>query len=145
MRNLILCGTALLACMVTPVVVAGALYNVSYNSENRLTWHDADHSLSLHSDANNGIWVTGANPKSVWGLHQGDKILAIDGHPVKNIAELLDKLRMSKPKDVKLLVHRDDAQQVLTVSASDYMSIVGPEPPNPPIPPAPPMRADARL
>ena len=138
MRNLTFCRTLLLACLVATPVVASELYVHQYNAQGSLSWRDAARALDLHSDAANEIVVTRAGTDGTWGLQQGDVILAVDGHPVRQVAALVDRLRASKPAAVEIRVRRGRAEQQLTVTAKDYGHLVGPKPPIPPQPPTPP-------
>lgn len=128
MQRLILCS-ALVLTAVTAMPVQAGWYNYQHNTHDNLTWKDPNHALSLHSGSGNGVEVTKTNPASVWGLHQGDVILAIDSHPVKHVSELLDRLYASMPNAVNIRLRRGNSEVVLTIAASDYRSIVNPTPP----------------
>lgn len=138
MRSLTFWSVLVLACMTTTPVVAGELYVHQHNAKGGLAWSDAGHVLDLHSDAASGIVVTRADADGTWGLQRGDVILSVDGHPVGQVAALVDRLRASKPAAVDIRVHRGHALQTLTLAARDYGHLVGPRPPAPPPPPAPP-------
>ena len=138
MRNLTFWSVLLLACMVTMPAVASELYVNQHDAQGSLTWHDAGHVLGLESDAASGIVVTRAGTGGTWGLQQGDGILAVDGHPVRQIGALVDRLRASKPAAVHVRVRRGHAEQELTWVAQDYGHLIAPKPPVPPAPPAPP-------
>lgn len=138
MRSPTFWSAVLLACMTTAPVVAGDLYVNQQNAQGRLSWRDAGGVLGLHSDATSGIVVTRAGADGTWGLQQGDVILAVDGHPVRQVALLVDRLRSSKPDAVEVRVRRGHAEQELTLAATDYAHLSSPKPPVPPQPSAPP-------
>jgi len=138
MRSLALCGTLLLVSMLAQPVIAGDWYKYQLNTDDSLSWRNPEHALKLHSDNATGITVTKVSPGPVWGLQQGDVIVAVDDHPVRHVSELLGRLRASKPAAVKLHLRRGDTSTVLAVAGADYAQIVAPEPPEPPTPPTPP-------
>jgi hypothetical protein len=86
-------------------------------------WHDSDHALTLKSGEGEGIRVTHTEPASVWGLQQGDVILAVDDHAVDQVQELRERLDASKPKPVAIRVRRDKTEHEITVAERDYTSI----------------------
>ncbi|WP_243041685.1 DUF2884 family protein [Dyella sedimenti] len=86
-------------------------------------WHDSDHALTLKSGAGDGIRVTHTEPASVWGLQQGDVILAIGDHAVGQVQELLERLDASKPNPVVIRVRRDKTEREITVAERDYTNI----------------------
>ncbi|WEN15088.1 PDZ domain-containing protein [Rhodanobacter sp. AS-Z3] len=128
MRRLIICGVLAIAAATIMPAYAG-WYTTFHNTRDSLAWHNSDgRILDLHSSDNAGIEVTKVNPANLWGLQQGDVILAVDGHPVKHVGELFKQLQASKPANVKIQVRRGHAEQVLTVVASDYVNLVNPHP-----------------
>ncbi|MEO6799323.1 MAG: PDZ domain-containing protein [Rhodanobacter sp.] len=138
MRNLIFRIVLMLACMATPSAFAGDLHVDQHNAQGSLSWHDGSSVLGLRSAAAGGIVVTRVGTGGTWGLRQGDVILAVDGHPVRQVATLVDRLRASKPAAVAVRVRRGQAEQVLTVVSADYAQLIAPKPPAPPAPPTPP-------
>ena len=144
MRCLALCSTLMLATVLAQPAIAGDWYKYQLNTDDSLSWRDPGHALKLHSDSATGITVSQTSPGSLWGLQQGDVIVAVDDHPVQHVSELLARLRASKPAAVQLRLRRGDASLVVAVAAGDYASIVGTEPPTPltpltpPSPPTPP-------
>ncbi|WP_430388316.1 PDZ domain-containing protein [Dyella sp. 20L07] len=88
-----------------------------------VAWHDADHAITLKSGDGEGIKVTSTEPATVWGLQQGDVILAVDGHPVDKLNDLLKQLDASKPKPVAIRVRRDKAEQEITIAEGDYTNL----------------------
>lgn len=136
MRRLMLCGALALAGMaVTP---AYAWYDYQHNTDDSLIWRSEGQAIELHSDNRYGIEVTDVNPVALRNLRKGDVILAVDGHPVKHVAELLHLLYASKPAAVKVRLRRGGSEQALTIPAADYTHIVSPQPPQPPAPPTTP-------
>jgi hypothetical protein len=95
---------------------------------NTFTWHDADHVLTLKSGDGEGIRVTHMEPASVWGLQQGDVILAVDDHAVDQVQELLERLNASKPNPVAIRVRRDKTEHEITVAERDYTNIAASSP-----------------
>lgn len=90
---------------------------------NTFAWHDSEHALTLESGDGEGIKVTHTEPASVWGLQQGDVILAVDNHAVDQVQELLERLDASKPRPVAIRVRRDKTEQEITVAERDYTNI----------------------
>ena len=138
MRRLALCGTLLLTAMLALPAVAADTFKFQWNTDDSLSWRDPGHALKLRSDNATGITVIKTDPEPLWGLQQGDVIVAVDNHPVQHVSELLTRLHASKPAAVELHLRRGGAPLVLAVAAADYASIVEPDPPKPPTPPAPP-------
>lgn len=129
-------GMLLLAGLVTQPVMAGWVYQL--NTNDSLSWRIAGHALKLHSTNATGIQVTSVSAEPVWGLHEGDVIVAVGELPVKHVRELMDQLRASHSEPVVLHVLRGKAAQDLTVTAAEYLPVVSPSPPTPPTPPVPP-------
>ena len=102
---------------------AGIVHSNDDECSTTFAWHDAGHALSLKSGDGEGIEVTRTEPASVWGLQQGDVILAVDGHAVDQVEELLKRLDASKPKPVAIRVRRDTREQEITVAERDYTNI----------------------
>ena len=138
MRSLTFWSVLLLACLITTPAISSDLDVHQHNAQGSLSWRDAGHVLDLHSDVAKGIVVTRTDADGTWGLRQGDVILAVDGHPVRQIEALVDRLRASKPAAVEMRVRRGRAEQQVTVTAKEYGHLVGPKPPIPPPPPASP-------
>jgi S1-C subfamily serine protease len=101
-----------------------------HSTDDSLTWRSQGQVLGLHSGGNKGIVVTKTSPAVLWGLQQGDVILAVNEQPVKHVNELLDRLYTSKPAAVKIRLRRESAEQALTIAAADYTNIVNPTPPS---------------
>jgi S1-C subfamily serine protease len=135
MRRLILGGTLVLASVLAQPAMADWKYQ--FNSDDSLSWRIADHALKLHSDSTTGITVTKIGVDPVWGLQEGDVIVAVDDYPVKHVSQLMDRLRASSPSSVKLHVRRGAESPVLTVTAAEYGRVVSPTAPVPPTPSAP--------
>jgi C-terminal processing protease CtpA/Prc len=130
MRQLILGGTLVLASVLAQPAMADWKYQ--FNSDDSLSWRIAGHALKLHSDNTTGITVTKIGADPVWGLQQGDVIVAVDDYPVKHVSQLMDRLRAGSPSSVKLII--DDNPGVgealaLALSLRDIRPLValGPE------------------
>jgi PDZ domain len=139
MRCLALCSTVLLGTLLAQPVMASDWYKYQLNTDDSLSWRDPSHALKLHSDSATGITVSKTSPDSLWGMQQGDVIVAVDDHPVQHVSELLARLRASKPAAVNLHLRRGDTSLLLALAAADYASIVDAEPPTPPSAPTPPV------
>jgi S1-C subfamily serine protease len=135
MRRLILGGTLVLASVLAQPAMADWKYQ--FNSDDSLSWRIADHALKLHSDSTTGITVTKIGADPVWGLQEGDVIVAVDDYPVKHVSQLMDRLRAGSPSSVKLHVRRGAESSVLTVTAAEYGQVVSPTAPVPLTPSAP--------
>jgi len=93
-------------------------------SNRSLVWRDAGRSVTFKSGDGNGVRVVRTEPASVWGLRQGDVILAVDGRPVDVVDDLIERLSADKPADARLHVRRGSAEQDVTVAGRDYVSLV---------------------
>lgn len=138
MRNLTFWSFLLLAGMAATPLVASELHVHQHDAQGSLTWRDAGQVLGLRSDAAGGIVVTRVGTGGTWGLQQGDVILAVDGHPVRQVEALVDRLRASKPATVAVRMRRGNAEKELTLVAEDYGHLISPELPVAPAPPAAP-------
>ena len=56
-------------------------------------------------------------PAAKIGLQEGDKIVAVDGHPVPSIQSMIDRLQLTKDKPIQLDVLRDGKSLSLTGAA----------------------------
>jgi len=135
MRRLLLGGMLALVSALTQPALAGWVYQL--NSDDSLSWRIADHALKLHSDNTSGITVTKVGTEPVWGLREGDVIVAVDDHPLKHVSELMNWLRASKPATVVLHVRRAGAPLALSVTAAEYGQVISPVPPTPSTPSTP--------
>lgn len=125
--------TILFVAAFTILPVHAGWYDYQHNTDDNLVWHDSlGEALALKSGKDDGVKVINLSPVTLWGLHKGDAILAVDGHAVQHVRQFLDLLYKNKPAAVTILVNRGNAEQTLTVKASDYTKIVNPQPPQPP-------------
>lgn len=138
MRMLIVVAALFLVGLVSASVVVDSLSVHHDNGASSLSWHNGDRVLGLESDGTTAIRVIKAEPDEVFGLRQGDEILAVDGEPVRGIEDLLDHLRARQPNAVELLIRRGNAEQVVALAASEYQSLLPTPTPEPPAPPSPP-------
>lgn len=103
----------------------------------RLEWREGDHHLVV--DADNGIVrVTAIEPASDFGVRNGDRILRIDGRPVRRIDDLTDVLARSSRTRLPVTVLRKGSQTTLEVNTAAWRRVLPAEPAAPPQPPAPP-------
>lgn len=130
---------AALAVAATASAADSGWYNYQKNTKDALHWHewnhDASHELTLSSGDNAGIHVTQASPVSVWGLHQGDTIIAIDDVQVEHVDDMLQLLLAKKPATVTMHLRDKNGERSIQVASKDYEKIVLPTPPAPPAPP----------
>ncbi len=138
MRHIILLGGLLLTSMLAAPAFAGSWYNSLHANDSTVAWSASGHALTLHSDTAGGIAVTKIRPDTSWGLQRGDEIVAVDGHQVRHIGELVGQLKAATPAAVTLRVRRADVERQITVAAADYMHLVPPTPTTPTTPPTPP-------
>ena len=108
------------------------------NGDGSLNWHDGNRALVMESSDRQGIRVVEARPEGVLGLRTSDVILAVNGHEVRRINVLLDRLHAGRSATAHMLVRRGGKPQTITVAVGDYMPFVSPKPPAPPAPPPPP-------
>lgn len=55
-------------------------------------------------------------PAEKIGLHEGDRIVAVDGHPVPSIQSMIDRLQLTKDKPIQLDILRDGKSLSLTAA-----------------------------
>ncbi|MGE8260918.1 MAG: PDZ domain-containing protein [Stenotrophomonas sp.] len=105
----------------------------------RLEWRDAGHHLVV--DARDGIVrVTTTEPSSYFGVRSGDRILRVDGQPVRRMADLTHALVGNKATRVPVVVLRKGDQVTVDVDTAAWSEVLAVE--TPPIPqPATPPRA----
>ncbi len=100
----------------------------------RLEWRDAGHHLVV--DAQDGIVrVTTTEPSSYFGVRSGDRILRVDGQPVRRMADLTHALVGNKATRVPVTVLRKGNQVTVDVDTAAWSEVVAV--PTPPIPQAP--------
>jgi len=100
----------------------------------RLEWRDAGHHLVV--DAQDGIVrVTITEPSSYFGVRSGDRILRVDGQPVRRMADLTHALVGNKATRVPVTVLRKGNQVTVDVDTAAWSEVLAV--PTPPIPQAP--------
>jgi len=100
----------------------------------RLEWSDAGHHLVV--DAQDGIVrVTTTEPSSYFGVRSGDRILRVDGQPVRRMADLTHALVGNKATRVPVTVLRKGNQVTVDVDTAAWSEVLAV--PTPPIPQAP--------
>lgn len=100
----------------------------------RLEWRDAGHHLVV--DAQDGIVrVTTTEPSSYFGVRSGDRILRVDGQPVRRMADLTHALVGNKATRVPVTVLRKGNQVTVDVDTAAWSEVLAV--PTPPIPQAP--------
>ena len=111
------------------------------NETERLEWRDADHHLVV--DANNGIVrVSTTEPTGYFGVRSGDRILRIDGRPVRRIDDLTEVLARSRSTRLPLTVLRRGSETSVEVTTAAWRQVLSTAQPTPPQPPAPPRPRD---
>ena len=76
-------------------------------------------------------------PASLWGLAQGDVIIAADGQPVHDVAALLSRMREHGASPMPLTVRRHGVEHGVALSEQAREGLLPTAPPPPPAPPAP--------
>jgi len=105
----------------------------------RLEWREGDHHLVV--DASQGIVrVTTTEPANYFGARSGDRILRIDGKPVRSIDDLTGYLAASSRSQVPMTVLRKGNQVTVSIDPAAWGKVLPPAPPAPPAPPPPPPR-----
>ncbi len=100
----------------------------------RLEWRDAGHHLVV--DAQDGIVrVTTTEPSSYSGVRSGDRILRVDGQPVRRMADLTHALVGNKATRVPVTVLRKGNQVTVDVDTAAWSEVLAV--PTPPLPQAP--------
>ena len=131
-----LASASLLLAIATTFAIAGA--KEIHTRVDDFSWSDHGTSLALHSQDDSGVIVTRAEPEPFHGLRRGDRILAIDGHAVRQVEEVTRALR-GRTGSLALRLRRGDAETTLVWSPADYrMFAPPPAPPRAPSPPPPP-------
>ena len=99
-------------------------------------WSDSGRRLALHGDGEHVI-VTAASPAPFLGLHAGDVVVAVDGHPLHAVGSLMQALRRSSAP-VHLRVLRGDTRRDVVWTRAEYAPLLPSPPPVAPAPPPPP-------
>ena len=135
----------LVAALLAPVATAWAGAEFSYRSDNTLRWHSEGRYLHLATTRDGGVKVAGITPASLWGLSEGDVIVEADGHPVHDVAELLNTLRAhdASPMPLKLRQAGVERTVVLAAQAHELVPAAPPKPAVAPPPAAPAAPAEA--
>jgi len=128
MRLIAVAATPALLTCATPVMSSG-WFNYQKNTKDLLDWHESNHKLSLRSGKSDGIQVTQTTPTSLWGLREGDTILAIDNQRVDHVDDMLKLLLAKKPAIVTMHVRNQQSERSIQVASTDYMQIVLPSSP----------------
>lgn len=103
---------------------AGIVDDAGDCSNRSLVWRDAGRSLTFKSGDGNGVRVARTEPANVWGLQQGDMIVAVDGQALDDVDDLVDRLSADKPADARLRVLRSGAAQEVSIAGRDYAGLV---------------------
>ncbi len=127
----------LVAALLAPVATAWAGAEFSYRSDNTLRWHSEGRYLHLATAKDGGVNVLGVTPASLWGLTEGDLILEADGHPVHDVAELMNTLRAHDASPMPLKVRQAGVERTVILAAQAHELVPAP-PPKPPVAPQPP-------
>ncbi len=102
----------------------------------RLEWREGDHHLVV--DANQGmVRITATEPAAYFGVRSGDRILRIDGKPVRTIADLTDTLATTSRSRLPMTVLRKGSETTLDVDTAAWRKVAPAAPPAPPAPPSP--------
>jgi S1-C subfamily serine protease len=127
----------LVAALLAPVATAWAGAEFSYRSDNTLRWHSEGRYLHLATTKAGGVKVAGITPASLWGLSEGDVIVEADGHPVHDVAELLNTLRAHDTSPMPLKLRQAGVERTVALAAQAHELVPAP-PPKPPVAPQPP-------
>lgn len=107
------------------------------NETARLEWRDTDHHLVV--DASNGIVrVTTTEPDGYFGVRSGDRILRVDGRPVRRIDDVSEVLARSSRTRLPVTVLRRGSEATVEVNTAAWRNVVPVDAPAPPAPPPPP-------
>ncbi len=130
----------LVAALLAPLTTAWAGTEFSYRSDNTLRWHSEGRYLHLATAKDGGVNVLGVTPASLWGLSEGELILEADGHPVHDVAELMNTLRAHDGSPMPLKVRQAGVERTVTLAAQAHELVPAPPPPppKPPLAPQPP-------
>ncbi len=100
----------------------------------RLEWRDAGHHLVV--DAQDGIVrITTTEPSTYFGLRSGDRVLRINGQPVRRLADLTHGLGGKKSARVPVTVLRKGNQVTVDVDTAAWGEALAVETPAIPQPP----------
>ena len=126
----------LLVALLMPISSALAGTQFSYSSDNTLRWHSEGRYLHFATAKDGGVDVLAVTPASLWGLSEGDQILAADGQPVHDVAALMDRLKAHDATPMSLRVRRGGVEQTVTLAAQAHELVPAPAP-KPPVAPEP--------
>lgn len=111
-----------------------------HSSDSDYSWSENGRGLSLHSHGASGIVVDRTNPVPFHGLRPGDVIVAVDGHAVTQVNDLLKAVRGHDTTPMTMRVHRAGSDVTLSWTHAEFHALFPSPPQPPPPPPAPPPR-----
>ncbi|WMJ70569.1 PDZ domain-containing protein [Stenotrophomonas sp. 24(2023)] len=102
-----------------------------------MSWHAGNRHLALASEQQ-VVQVHTALPEGHFGLRGGDRVLAVDGRPVRAIDTLVQALATSSKVTVQVKVQRRGRDIVVPVATDAWRAVAPPPAPAAPPPPPPP-------
>lgn len=124
----------LVVALLAPLSAALAATEFSYRSDNTLRWHSEGRYVHLATAKDGGVDVLAVTPASLWGLTEGDEILAADGQPVHDVAALMDRLKAHDATPMLLSVRQGGVEKTVTLAAQAHELMPVPAPKSPAAP-----------
>ncbi len=135
MRTTLLCAAVMSLLLASAPALAAPLQTDTAT----MTWQDGAHQLGLES-RDGIVRVTQTDP-AYFGVRSGDRLLRIDGQPVRSLDDVTSFLARNSRSRVPVILLRKGSQMTVTIDAAAWSKVLPPAPPAPPAPPPPPPRA----
>ncbi|MEY2114888.1 MULTISPECIES: PDZ domain-containing protein [Rhodanobacter] len=131
MRHLSLLGAIAIASMFTlPTHASWQHWSLDeHSTDNSLTWKNSEgHSLDLDSAAGKGVTIVKIEGNGMHGLQPGDVILAVNGHAVKRVADLISQANANEHGTTTVALRRGHENKRITIAGSDLYALIHPHP-----------------
>jgi S1-C subfamily serine protease len=100
-----------------------------HSTEDALTWNNSEgHSLDLDSAAGNGVAIVKIETADTHGLRAGDVILAVNGHAVKHVTDLINQANVNERGAVTLELQHGHQNRQVAIAGSDLYALIHPHP-----------------
>lgn len=126
----LLASLAMTTAFALPAHAGGQYWSLDeHNTDDTMTWHNSkNHSLALDSTAGKGVVVVKIEPADTHGLHAGDVILAVNGHAVKHVIDLINQANANEHGTVTLELQRGHDNKQIVIAGSDLYALIHPHP-----------------
>lgn len=100
-----------------------------HNTDDTMTWHNSEnHSLDLDSTAGKGVVVVKIEPNGTYGLQTGDVILAVNGHAMNHVVDLINQANANGHGTATLELQRGHDSKHIVIAGSDLYALIHPHP-----------------